>query len=571
MVFDDTARQALLAGVSKLARAVRSTLGPRGRNAILDKGWGSPKVTKDGVTVAEEVELDDANENLGAQLVKEAASKTNEVAGDGTTTATVLAEAIFREGLKMIAGGADPMALARGISQATEAVCEAIDKLSIPIDDKNKKEIQQVATIAGNNDLSIGKVLSDAFFKVGKDGVITVEEGRGNETTVEVVEGMQFERGFLSPHFVTNETDVTVELDNCYILLFEDKISSNKKLIPLLEAVSKAKKPLLIVAEDVEGEALATLVVNKMRGILSICAVKAPGYGDRRKAIMGDLAVLTGATPIFKDLGIELESVKISDLGQVGKLKITSDETIVVGGAGSKADIEGRADQIRREINVTDSEYDREKLQERLAKLAGGVAQINCGAATETEMKERKALLEDAKSATQAALAEGIVPGGGVALIRAEKAAAKLDLSGDEALGAKIVVNVLDEPLRVISNNAGLDGAVIVNRVRKLKGNNDGFNVDTNEYGDMIAMGVIDPARVVKVAMQNAASVACLLLTTESLVTEIPSEDDDDDHHDHHDHGGGGMPGMDGMDGMGGMGGMGGGGMGGMGGMPGMM
>jgi chaperonin GroEL len=568
MVFDDTARQALLAGVSKLARAVRSTLGPRGRNAILDKGWGSPKVTKDGVTVAEEVELDDANENLGAQLVKEAASKTNEVAGDGTTTATVLAEAIFREGLKMIAGGADPMALARGISQATEAVCEAIDKLSIPIDDKNKKEIQQVATIAGNNDLSIGKVLSDAFFKVGKDGVITVEEGRGNETTVEVVEGMQFERGFLSPHFVTNETDVTVELDNCYILLFEDKISSNKKLIPLLEAVSKAKKPLLIVAEDVEGEALATLVVNKMRGILSICAVKAPGYGDRRKAIMGDLAVLTGATPIFKDLGIELESVKISDLGQVGKLKITSDETIVVGGAGSKADIEGRADQIRREINVTDSEYDREKLQERLAKLAGGVAQINCGAATETEMKERKALLEDAKSATQAALAEGIVPGGGVALIRAEKAAAKLDLSGDEALGAKIVVNVLDEPLRVISNNAGLDGAVIVNRVRKLKGNNDGFNVDTNEYGDMIAMGVIDPARVVKVAMQNAASVACLLLTTESLVTEIPSEDDDDDHHDHHDHGGGGMPGMDGMDGMGGMGG---GGMGGMGGMPGMM
>ncbi|MEE2685159.1 MAG: chaperonin GroEL [Planctomycetota bacterium] len=570
MVYDDTARQALLAGVSKLARAVRSTLGPRGRNAILDKGWGSPKVTKDGVTVAEDVELDDVNENLGAQLVKEAASKTNEVAGDGTTTATVLAEAIFREGLKMIAAGADPMALARGIASATEVVCAEIDKLAIPIDDKNKKEIQQIATIAGNNDSSIGKVLSDAFIKVGKDGVITVEEGRGNETTVEVVEGMQFERGFLSPHFVTNETEVTVEMDDCYILLFEEKISSNKKLIPLLEAVSQAKKPLLIVAEDVEGEALATLVVNKMRGILNVCAVKAPGYGDRRKAIMGDLSVLTGATPIFKDLGIELESVKISDLGKVQKLKITSDETIVVGGAGSKEDIEGRADQIRREIDVTDSEYDREKLQERLAKLAGGVAQINCGAATETEMKERKALLEDAKSATQAALAEGIVPGGGVALIRAEKAAAKLDLSGDEALGAKIIINVLDDPLRAISNNAGLDGAVIVNRVRKLKGKTEGYNADSNEYGDMIAMGVIDPAKVVKTALQNAASVASLLLTTESLVTEIPSEEEDDDHHDHHDHGGGGgMPGMGGMGGMGGMPGMG--GMGGMGGMPGMM
>jgi len=571
MVYDDTARQALLAGVSKLARAVRSTLGPRGRNAILDKGWGSPKVTKDGVTVAEDVELDDVNENLGAQLVKEAASKTNEVAGDGTTTATVLAEAIFREGLKMIAAGADPMALARGIANATGVVCAEIDRLAIPIDDKNKKEIQQIATIAGNNDSSIGKVLSDAFIKVGKDGVITVEEGRGNETTVEVVEGMQFERGFLSPHFVTNETEVTVEMDDCYILLFEEKISSNKKLIPLLEAVSQAKKPLLIVAEDVEGEALATLVVNKMRGILNVCAVKAPGYGDRRKAIMGDLAVLTSATPIFKDLGIELESVKISDLGKVKKLKITSDETIVVGGAGSKDDIEGRADQIRREIDVTDSEYDREKLQERLAKLAGGVAQINCGAATETEMKERKALLEDAKSATQAALSEGIVPGGGVALIRAEKAAQKLDLSGDEALGAKIIMNVLDDPLRVISNNAGLDGAVIVNRVRKLKGKNEGYNADTNEYGDMITMGVIDPAKVVKTALQNAASVASLLLTTESLVTEIPSEEEDDDHHDHHDHGGGGgMPGMGGMGGMGGMPGMGGMG-GGMGGMPGMM
>ena len=358
MVFDDAARQSLLAGVSKLARAVRSTLGPRGRNAVLDKGWGSPKVTKDGVTVAEDIELDDPNENLACQLVKEAASKTNDVAGDGTTTATVLAEAIFREGLKMIAAGADPMALSRGIAKATEAVSEAIRKQAIPINEKNKKEIQQIATIAGNNDPTIGSVLSDAFLKVGKNGVITVEEGRSSETTVDVVEGMQFDRGFLSPHFVTNQDDVTVELDDCYILLFEEKISSNKNLIPLLEAISKANKPLLIIAEDVEGEALATLVVNKMRGILQVCAVKAPGYGDRRKAIMGDIGILTGGQPIFKDLGIELESVKLSDLGRAKKIKITTDDTIIVGGAGKKADIDGRAEQIRREIGITDSEYD---------------------------------------------------------------------------------------------------------------------------------------------------------------------------------------------------------------------
>jgi len=571
MLFEEAARQSLLSGVSKLARAVRSTLGPRGRNAVLDKGWGSPKVTKDGVTVAEDIELDDPYENLGAQLVKEAASKTNDVAGDGTTTATVLAEAIFREGLKMIAAGADPMALSRGISKAVDATNEAITKLASPIDEKNRKEIQQIATIAGNNDPTIGKVLSDAFIKVGKDGVITVEEGRGNETTVEVVEGMQFDRGFLSPHFVTNEMEVTVDLDGCYVLLFEEKISSNKKLIPLLEAISKAKKPLLIIAEDVEGEALATLVVNKMRGILNVCAVKAPGYGDRRKAIMGDLGVLTGATPIFKDLGIELESVKLSDLGQAKKIKITSEETIIVGGSGKKSDIAGRADQIRNEIEVTDSEYDREKLQERLAKLAGGVAQINCGAATETEMKERKALLEDAKAATQAALEEGIVPGGGVALLQAHKRLAKLNLSGDERLGADIIANVLDHPLRAIAKNAGLDGAVVVNRVRQLKGKNDGYNADTDTYENLLEAGVIDPAKVVRTALQNASSVASLLLTTESLVTEIPVEEDDDDHHDHHDHGmGGGMPDMGGMGGMGGgMPGMG--GMGGMGGMPGMM
>ncbi len=427
MVYEDDARQSLMAGVSKLAKAVRSTLGPRGRNAVLDKGWGSPKITKDGVTVAEDIDLDDPNENLGAKLVKEAASKTNEVAGDGTTTATILAEAIFREGLKMIAAGYDPMALSRGIAKATDAVVEAIRKMATPINEKNKREIQQVATIAGNNDPTIGAVLADAFVKVGKNGVITVEEGRGSETTVEVVEGMQFDRGFLSPHFVTNEDDVAVELDDCYVLIYEEKISSNKKLIPLLEAISTREKPLLVIAEDVEGEALATLVVNKMRGILSVCAVKAPGYGDRRKAMMGDIGVLTGATPIFKDLGIDLESVKLSDLGRAKKIKITADETMIIGGAGKKDAIDGRADQIRNEIEKTDSDYDREKLQERLAKLAGGVAQISCGAATETEMKERKVLLEDAKAATQAALEEGIVAGGGMALIRAEKALDKLE------------------------------------------------------------------------------------------------------------------------------------------------
>ena len=398
MVFDDAARKPLLEGVSKLARAVRSTLGPRGRNAILDKGWGSPKITKDGVTVAEDIELDDPYENLGVQLVKEAASKTNDVAGDGTTTATVLAEAIFREGLKMIASGFDPMALSRGISKAVDAICGEVTKRSTAIDGKSKKEIQQVATIAGNNDPTIGAVLADAFIKVGKDGVITVEEGRGAETTVEVVEGMQFDRGFLSPHFVTNQDDVTVELNNCKILIYEEKISNNKALIPILEAVSKAKKPLLIIAEDIESEALATLVVNKMRGILQVCAVKAPGYGDRRKAIMGDIAALTGADAIYKDRGIDLESVQMENLGTAKKIRISSDETIMVGGGGDKKVIADRVAQIRFEMDNTESDYDLEKLQERLAKLAGGVAQINVGAATETEMKERKDLLEDAKS-----------------------------------------------------------------------------------------------------------------------------------------------------------------------------
>ena len=568
MVFDEAARKPLLEGVSKLARAVRSTLGPRGRNAILDRGWGSPKITKDGVTVAEDIELDDPFENLGVQLVKEAASKTNDVAGDGTTTATVLAEAVFREGLKMIASGFDPMALSRGISKASDAICAEIEKLSQPIDEKSKKEIKQVATIAGNNDPTIGDVLAEAFLKVGKDGVITVEEGRGNETSVDVVEGMQFDRGYLSPHFVTNQDDVTVELDNPYVLIYEEKISSNKALIPLLEEVSKSKKPLLIIAEDVEGEALATLVVNKMRGILQVCAVKAPGYGDRRKAIMGDLGVLTGGQVIFKDLGIDLEGVQLKDLGKVKKVKITSEETIFVGGGGKKDAIQGRVDQIRREIEATTSDYDREKLQERLAKLAGGVAQINVGAITETEMKERKDLLEDAKSATAAALAEGIVPGGGIALLRAEKALKKVkNLLGDEEAGVQIIKKILEYPLRYIAENAGYDGGVVVNRVRGMKGASEGFNADSGEYGDLIADGVIDPAKVVKTALKNACSVACLLLTTESLVAEIPVDEEDGGDH-HHDHGGMGG-------GMGGMGGMGGGmpGMGGMGGMgmPGMM
>ena len=548
MVFDEEARLALAAGASKLARAVRSTLGPRGRNAVLDKGWGSPKVTKDGVTVAEDIELDDPYENLGAQLIKEAASKTNEVAGDGTTTATVLAEAIYREGLKMIAAGADAMALSRGINAAVDVVVEAIGKLATKINEKNKTEIKQIATIAGNNDPAIGDVLAEAFLKVGKDGVITVEEGRQSETRVDVVEGMQFDRGYLSPHFVTDEDNQEAVLDECYVLLFEEKITSAKSLVPLLEAISRSGKPLLVIAEDVEGEALATLVVNKMRGIIKACAVKAPGYGDRRKAMMEDIAILTGGKAIFKDLGIELESVKLDDLGRAKKIIVRAEETIVVGGQGEKKAIEGRAELIRREIETTDSEYDREKLQERLAKLAGGVAQINVGAATETEMKERKALIEDAKAATQAALEEGIVPGGGVALIRSGKALKNLKLEGDEALGAQIIQNVLDYPLRSIAENAGLDGAVVVNRVRQLKEKNEGYDADKDRYGDMLKFGVIDPAKVVRTALQNAASVASLLLTTDCMITDIPKDESDDDH-DHHDHHGmGGMGGMGGMD-----------------------
>ena len=547
MVFEDEARKPLLAGVSKLARAVKSTLGPRGRNAVLDKGWGSPKVTKDGVTVAEDIELDDSYENLGAQLVKEAASKTNDVAGDGTTTATVLSEAIFREGLKMIAAGADAMALARGIHKAVEAVTKSILNLASSINEKNKKELMQIATIAGNNDPTIGNVLAEAILKVGKDGVITVEEGKQAETFVNVVEGMQFDRGFLSPHFVTDADSQICEFENPYILVFEEKISSAKNLVPLLEAISKAGKPLVIIAEDVDGEALATLVVNKLRGIVQTVAVKAPGYGDRRKAMMGDIAVLTGGEAIFKDLGIALDAVQITDLGKAKKVIVGAENTTIVSGGGTKDAINGRAAQIRAEIEATTSEYDREKLQERLAKIAGGVAEINVGAATETEMKERKALIDDAKSATQAALAEGVVPGGGVALLRGEKAIEKLELKGDEKHGASIVKNALHYPLEAIANNAGLDGSVVVNRVRQLKGKHDGYDADKGDYCDLVSAGVIDPAKVVRTALQNAASVAALLLTTESLITEIPSEEEPEPEGHGHDHGMGGMGGMPGM------------------------
>ena len=559
LTFDEEARKSLLEGVSKLSRAVSSTLGPRGRNAVLDKGWGAPKVTKDGVTVAEDIELEDPFENMGVQLVKEVASKTNDVAGDGTTTATVLAEAIFREGQKYIAAGADAMSLARGMQKAVNAVVEALKKQAKPVKADDKKAIATVAAIAGNNDKEIGQILANALLKVGKDGVITVEEGRHVSTDVDLVEGMQFERGYLSPHFVTNEDDQEVVLENCAVLLHEEKISSAKDLVPLLEEVSKSGKPLLIIAEDIEGEALATLVVNKLRGIINAAAVKAPGYGDRRKAMLEDIAVLTGGRAIFKDLGVKLESVELKDLGTAKKITIDADNTTIIKGGGTKGAIDGRAEQIRREIDVTDSEYDREKLQERLAKLAGGVAQINVGAATETEMKERKDLIDDALSATRAAIEEGVVAGGGVALLRAADSLKKLELKGDEDLGSQLVSNVLDMPLRIIAENAGLDGSVVANRVRKAKGKGHGYDALNDRYGDMIEFGVVDPTKVVRSALQNAASVASLLLTTDSIIVEEPKEEEDDHHDDHHD--------------MGGMGGMGGGmpGMGGMGGMPGMM
>jgi len=558
LTFDEEARKSLLSGVSKLSRAVASTLGPRGRNAVLDKGWGAPKVTKDGVTVAEDIELEDPYENVAVQLVKEAASKTNDVAGDGTTTATVLSEALFRSALKYIAAGADAMALSRGANKAVAAVIEALGKMSKPVKATDRESIAKVAAIAGNNNSEIGEILADALMKVGKDGVITVEEGRHVTTEVELVEGMQFDRGYLSPHFITNDDEQEVVFDNCRILLHEEKISSAKQMVPLLEELSKSGVPLLIIAEDVEGEALATLVVNKMRGIVKVAAVKAPGYGDRRKAMMEDIAVLTGGKAFFKDLGIKLENVQLSDLGKAKRIRIDANKTIIVEGGGKKTDITGRVEQIRREIDGTDSEYDREKLQERLAKLAGGVAQINVGAATETEMKERKDLIDDALAATRAAIEEGIVPGGGVALLRCASALDELSLKNDEEYGVQLVRGVLEMPLRMIAENAGLDGAMVANRVKKEKKVNYGYDALNDKYGDMLAFGVIDPTKVVRTSLQNAMSVATLLMTTDCIVVNEPKKAEDGQHDDHHHDGGGGMGGM-------------GGGMGGMGGMPGMM
>ena len=569
LTFDEEARKSLLEGVSKLSQAVSSTLGPRGRNAVLDKGWGAPKVTKDGVTVAEDIELEDPFENMGVQLVKEVASKTSDVAGDGTTTATVLTHAVYRDALRFIAAGADSMQLSRGAQKAVAAVVAELKKLAKPVKANDKKAVATVATIAGNNDPEIGRILANALMKVGKDGVITVEEGRQVETNVELVEGMQFERGYLSPHFVTDEDAQECVLENCRILIYEEKVSNAKEMVPLLEKISKANVPLLLIAEDIEGEALATLVVNKLRGILKVVAVKAPGYGDRRKAMLEDIAVLTGGRAIFKDLGVKLENIELKDLGVAKKIRIDAENTTIISGAGSKAAIDGRAEQIRREIDDTESEYDREKLQERLAKLAGGVAQINVGAATETEMKERKDLIDDALAATRAAIEEGVVAGGGVALLRCAGAVEKLDLEGDEQLGVTLVQGVLEMPLRMIAENAGLDGSVVANKVKKARQKSFGYDALNERYGDMFEFGVVDPAKVVRSALQNAVSVASLLMTTNSIVVEEPKEEEDDHHHDHD---GGGMGGMGGG-GMGGMGGMGMGGMGGMGmgGMGGMM
>jgi chaperonin GroEL len=522
LMFNEEARAALLHGVNIIARAVSVTLGPKGRNVVLDKKFGSPTITKDGVTVAKEIELGDNAENMGAQMIKEVASKTSDIAGDGTTTATVLAQAIFRGGLRNVTAGANPMALQRGIDRAVEKVVEELKKMSKST--KDKKEIAQVATIASNNDKTIGNLIAEAMEKVGKDGVITVEEAKGMETTLEVVEGMQFDRGYLSPYFVTDPDRMEAVLEDCLILIHEKKLSVMKEMLPLLEQVAQAGKPFLIVAEDVEGEALATLVVNKLRGTLHCCAVKAPGFGDRRKAMLEDIAILTGGKAITEDLGIKLENLKLDDLGRAKKVVVDKDKTTVIDGGGKTGAIEGRIKQIRAQIEETTSDYDREKLQERLAKLAGGVAIVKVGAATETEMKERKARVEDALNATRAAVEEGIVPGGGVALLRAAKGLDGLNLSGDEATGASIVLRALEEPIRQIVQNAGLEGSVVVERVKVSKETAFGFNAETNEYVDMIKAGIIDPTKVERVALQNAASIASLLLTTEALITDVREE-----------------------------------------------
>jgi chaperonin GroEL len=538
--FDEAARHALLRGVEKLAKAVKATLGPSGRNVILDKKFGSPTITKDGVTVAKEIELEDSYENMGAQLVREVASKTSDVAGDGTTTATVLAEAIFREGLRNVTAGANPTSLQRGIQKSVEAIVGELQRISKKVSDRT--EIAQVATVSANWDKTIGEIIADAMDKVGKDGTITVEEAKSIETTLEVVEGMQFDKGYLSPYFVTNAESMEAVLENAYILIHEKKISSLKDLLPVLEKVAKASRPLLIIAEDVEGEALATLVVNKLRGTLQVAAVKAPGFGDRRKAMLEDIAVLTGGRCLTEDLGIKLENITIDDLGRTKRVTIDKENTTIVEGEGSTADIQGRVNQIRRQIEETTSDYDREKLQERLAKLAGGVAVINVGAATETEMKEKKARVEDALHATRAAVEEGIVAGGGTAFIRAQKALDSLKLEGDEKTGLEIIRRAIEAPLRQLADNAGREGALIVQEVKNHKGN-EGYNVATGEYVDLVKIGVVDPTKVTRSALQNAASISALLLTTEALVTELPEKEKPAPAG-----GPGGMGGMGGMD-----------------------
>ncbi len=522
IMFREDARNAIARGIDMLAEAVKVTLGPKGRNVVLDKKFGSPTITKDGVTVAKEIELKDPNENMGAQLVKEVAEKTSDIAGDGTTTATLLAQAIFKEGLKNVTAGANPAALKRGIDKAVEKVVESLKKMSKEI--KDKKEIAQVATIAANNDSAIGELIAEAMEKVGKDGVITVEEAKSMATTLDVVEGMQFDQGYLSPYFVSDAERMEAAIDDPYILIHEKKISAMKDMLPLLERIARSGKPLLIIAEDVEGEALATLVVNKLRGTFNCCAVKAPGYGDRRKAMLEDIAVLTGGKAITEDLGIKLENITLDDLGKAKRVTVTKEETTIVEGAGKNSDINGRITQIKRQVEETDSDYDKEKLQERLAKLAGGVAVINVGAATETEMKEKKARVEDALHATRAAVEEGIVPGGGVAFLRTIPKLEELKLKGDEKIGSDIVKRALEEPLRQIVKNAGLEESVVVHKIRDEK-QNVGFNAETDEYVDMISAGIIDPTKVSRTALQNASSVAGLLLMTESLISDLPEDE----------------------------------------------
>src|SRR6202522_1888167 len=520
--FDESARHALLRGVEKLAKAVKATLGPSGRNVILDKKFGSPTITKDGVTVAKEIELEDPYENMGAQLVREVASKTSDIAGDGTTTATVLAEAIYREGLKNVTAGANPTSLQRGINKAVEAIVAELGRISKKV--KDRTEIAQVATVSANWDTTIGEIIADAMDKVGKDGTITVEEAKSIETTLDVVEGMQFDKGYLSPYFVTSAETMEAKLEDVYILIYEKNISSLKDLLRILEKTANLGKPLLIISEEVEGEALATLVVNKLRGTINVCAVKAPGFGDRRKEMMQDVAVLTGGKFISEDLGIKLESVELADLGRAKSVVVDKENTTIVEGNGKSSDIQGRVNQIRRQIEETTSDYDREKLQERLAKLAGGVAVINVGASTEPEMKEKKARVEDALHATRAAVEEGIVPGGGVALLRCLPALEALKLEGDEKIGVDIVKRAIEEPLRALAINAGVEGSIVVQEVKKRKGN-DGYNVSTGEYEDLVKAGVVDPKKVTRTALQNAASIAGLLLTTECLITELPEKE----------------------------------------------